>query len=68
MPRDFVNQAGEYHRAYLRDAANRAELEALRREARTRRMAAALGHRLIAIGERLVDTPSTKSERLDRAA
>lgn len=68
MLRDYASSAGDYHRMYLREAENRARLQALRQEAKNRRMRAALGHKLIAIGERLVETRSPELGTLDTAA
>ncbi len=68
MLRDYATSAGDYHRMYLHDAEERAKLHALRQEAKNRRLRATLGHKLIAIGERLVENRSTELGALDTAA
>lgn len=66
MLRDFTYPAKAYHRMYLRDAENRARRDAVVHEAKQRRIRSAMGNRLIAIGERLVDPSGL--EALDTAA
>ena len=68
MLKDFVNPTHLLHENYLREGQHRAEVEALRQEAKAHRLRNALGHRLIALGERLVENPSSERAILDRAA
>ena len=68
MLKDFVTPSQLIHENYLREGRHRAEAEALRREAKAHRLRKALGHRLIALGERLVETPYSERAFLDRAA
>lgn len=69
MHREIVNSTKYIHQNYLNDGIARAQLDALRREAKSRKLRAALGVRLIAIGERLVErAPSSEQAVLDRAA
>lgn len=68
MIKDFTHHASDYHKMYLQRGQNQARHDALLREAKDRRIRAAIGQRLIAIGERLVETPSSELGALDRAA
>ena len=68
MLRDFTYKASDYHKMYLQRAEGLAHRDAQLREAKARRIRAAIGQRLIAIGERLVETPSSELGVLDRAA
>lgn len=68
MLKDFTYQASDYHKMYLRRAEEQAQRDALRSEAKARNLRVALGHRLIAIGERLADSTSTELGVLDQAA
>lgn len=68
MIKDFTTPARDYHQNYLREAIEYAETDAMRRRARATRLRDRLGKRLIAIGERLVETPTSERAILDRAA
>ncbi len=62
MYRDFVHTTRHIHAHRLHEMENRAQRDADRREARAARsLRSAMGHRLIAIGERLVEHPSPRS-------
>ena len=61
MYRDFVHTTRHIHAHRLREMENRAQRDADRREARAARsIRTALGHGLIAIGERLVERTSPR--------
>ncbi|MEA1903497.1 MAG: hypothetical protein U9N56_08235 [Actinomycetota bacterium] len=69
MHREIVHSTKYIHDLRMHDIAGTARVDADRRDAKTaRRLRNSIGHRLIAIGERLVETPSSELGNLDRAA
>lgn len=69
MHRDFVHSTKYIHENYLREGIAAARRDANRREASARHLRDALGERLIALGERLVErAPTSEQGILHRAA
>lgn len=69
MVRDFTNSARYLQDVRLQEWSAQASEDALRREAKAlRKLRQAVGHRLIAIGERMVESRSPAEQPVDTAA
>lgn len=69
MLKDFINQAQDLQRARADEWIAQARMDALRREAKAiRRFRNAVGHKLIALGERIADPAIDDHAPLDSAA
>ncbi len=69
MLRDFTSLAGRLHQARLHEWREEAKRNALRNEARAaRRLRTAIGHGLIALGQRIAEPPTRHRQAMERAA